>query len=64
VAEVVASYVVTGYERLKAESATNENAWFKLELIKGLLNYKISIPLYYKFVRRFNWTPEIIAYVS
>ncbi len=59
-AEAVASLLMTDleYARLKEESSHNENAWFKLEITKGLLNYRERLALYHKLLHRYDWTPE------
>jgi len=57
-AESIVTQIVPGYQALKRESVTNENAWLKIELIKGLLNFKQRIPLHHRLLNWYAWTPD------
>jgi phosphoglucomutase len=57
-AELVASLILSDYPALKEASPSSENAFFKLELIKILLNYRSYLLLYHKLLNRYNWTPS------
>ncbi|MCP4612817.1 MAG: hypothetical protein GY845_29330 [Planctomycetes bacterium] len=56
IAEVITSVILEDYQELKKKAYCNENAFFKLELIKALLNYRAYIPFYFKTCNRYAWT--------
>lgn len=51
-AEAFAAYILPDYKLLKAESETNENAYFKLELVKSLINYRNYYKKYHNYTQR------------
>lgn len=59
-AEVLASRLLTHYLLLKAEKSSNENAYFKLEIIKALLNYRSYLPFYYRLI--YERTSDLHSY--
>jgi len=56
--EFIASVILDDYRQLKQNARINENAWFKLEIIKALLNYRDYMPLYHKLLNRHGWTVQ------
>ncbi|MGB2880054.1 MAG: hypothetical protein WBD24_07715, partial [Candidatus Omnitrophota bacterium] len=54
-AEAIASFMVEDYERLKEAGQTDENAFFKLETIKALLNWQAHARLYHRFIHKYSW---------
>jgi hypothetical protein len=58
IAEVIASVILGDYQELTTAAPHNENAFYKLEIIKTLLNYRAYIPFYYRTCKRYAWTRE------
>ena len=60
ISELLAAFILDDYVELKRLSGINENAYFKLEIIKGLLNYKNYPSLFYKIIHisEGNWQEE------
>ena len=56
--EGIASLMLRDYSELKQASRTNENAYFKIGLVKALLNYKAYLPFYHKALYRQVWFPN------
>ena len=56
--EGIVSLMLSDYDELKNASRTNENAYFKIGLIKALLNYKAYIVAYHKALHRQSWGPK------
>lgn len=54
-AELLTAFILNDYAELKANSVTNENAYFKLAVVKGLLNHSRYLTLYHKVLNKFNW---------
>lgn len=54
-AEFLAAFILDDYGILKEVSKANENAYFKIENIKALLNYRSYLEHYYKVIHKFNW---------
>lgn len=50
ISELLAAFILDDYVELKRLSHINENAYFKLETVKALLNYKNYMPVLYKFL--------------
>lgn len=55
---IVIAGLQTKYRGLATDAPHNENAWLKLEVIKGLLNYRARLPLYHRLINRYNWSPD------
>ena len=53
--ELLAALLLEDYYQLKEASRTNENAYFKLGVIKGLLNYRKLLPVYHRIICKHNW---------
>jgi HEAT repeat protein len=53
--EILAALLLKDYHILKEESLHNENSYFKLNLIKALLNYKSYLRGYHKTINRYAW---------
>lgn len=56
--EVIAALILKDYQALKERSATNENAYLKLAVVKALINYRNYLRSYHKVLHRYNWSPE------
>ncbi len=55
ISEAIAASILQDYDKLNEASDFNENAFFKLEIIKALLNYKAYLALYHKYINRYRW---------
>jgi len=53
--ELFAAFILEDYASLKENLSINENAYFKLELIKILLGYKRYLHKYHMNVCKYNW---------
>lgn len=60
ISELFAAFMLDDYVELKRLSGINENAYFKLEIVKALLNYKNYQFLFYRFtyVSEEDWKEE------
>ena len=59
ISEAVLCRMVPDYKTLKRDSGTNEAAYFKIEVLKALLNFRAYIPLYHKTVNRYRWNKSL-----
>ncbi|MGM0568535.1 MAG: hypothetical protein ACQESB_04890, partial [Elusimicrobiota bacterium] len=62
--ESLSAVILDDYDRLKEASVFNENAYFKLNLIKMILNRKNYLKSYYKFLHRHKWSKETYSIVE
>lgn len=53
--ELFTAYILDDYFKLKEDSKTNENSYFKIEVIKALFNYRNYLPMYHKLIYKYNW---------
>jgi len=58
--EAVSAIILEDYQGLKEAALFNENAYFKLNIIKSLLNYRNYLENYHKLINRDTWTKENI----
>jgi hypothetical protein len=52
--ELFASFVLDNYHELKEKSNINENAYFKLEVLKALINYRNNLLRYHKLMNLYG----------
>jgi len=57
-AELLTSIILPDYNELKSAAQTNENAYFKLSLIQGLLLWQSRFETYHYQLNKLNWTKE------
>jgi hypothetical protein len=59
-AELIAAVLLPHYEQLKDDARTHRNAYIKLALLKGLLNYHNYLLSYYKVVNKYSWRGTVL----
>jgi len=56
--ELFAAFILDDYTKFKENAPTNENAYYKLEIIKSLLSYRNYLAIYHKTMNKSTWTKE------
>src|SRR3989338_5393901 len=53
--ELIAAIILDDYQQLKEVADINENAYFKIEVVKALINYRNYLARNHKIVHKFDW---------